>query len=66
MEWLLQNWIWLALGVGTVFMMRGGGAGGRCCGNYGDVSDLARRRLKSMKHHLRLVHSFWQQVQLAF
>ena len=48
MEWLLQNWIWLALGVGTVFMMRGGGAGGCCCGNYGGVSDLARRRLKSM------------------
>lgn len=32
MEWLSQNWIWLALGIGAVFMMsRGGG----CCGGHG-------------------------------
>jgi len=31
MEWLSQNWIWLALAVGVVLMMRHGGHGG-CCG----------------------------------
>ena len=32
MEWLLQNWIWLALGIGAIYMMsRGGG----CCGSHG-------------------------------
>lgn len=33
MDWLSQNWIWLALGVGMVLMMRRGGAGG-CCGGH--------------------------------
>ena len=32
MEWLSQNWIWLALGIGAFVMMsRGGG----CCGVHG-------------------------------
>jgi len=32
MEWLSQNWIWLALGIGAVYMMsRGGG----CCASHG-------------------------------
>ena len=32
MEWLSQNWIWLALGIGAVFMMtRGARGGGGCC-----------------------------------
>ena len=38
MEWLSQNWIWLALGVGMVLMMRRGGAGG-CCGGTHDTVD---------------------------
>ena len=33
MEWLTQNWIWLALAIGMIFMMRRGGAGG-CCGGH--------------------------------
>ena len=33
MEWLSQNWIWLAFAVGMVVMMRRGGAGG-CCGGH--------------------------------
>ena len=34
MEWLAQNWIWLALGIGFVLMLRRGGHGGHggCCG----------------------------------
>lgn len=40
MEWLSQNWIWLALAIGVVFMMRRGGHGGHggCCGGseHGD------------------------------
>ena len=31
MEWLTQNWVWLALAAGMVLLMRRGGAGG-CCG----------------------------------
>jgi len=34
MEWLSQNWVWLALTIGIVFMMRRGGHGG-CCGGSG-------------------------------
>ncbi|MBI2958813.1 MAG: DUF2933 domain-containing protein [Betaproteobacteria bacterium] len=37
MEWLSQNWVWLALGVGVLlFMMRRGGQGsqGSCCGGH--------------------------------
>lgn len=33
MEWLSQNWVWLAFTVGMLFMMRRGGAGG-CCGGH--------------------------------
>jgi len=34
MEWLAQNWIWLAVAGIMVFMMvRRGGAGGGCCGS---------------------------------
>lgn len=34
MEWLSQNWVWLALAAGVVLMMRHGGHGGHggCCG----------------------------------
>ena len=40
MEWLTQNWIWLALGIGAVFMFSRGARGGRggrggCCGGGG-------------------------------
>ncbi len=35
MEWLSQNWIWLAFAVGMVVMMRHGGAGGCCGGGHG-------------------------------
>jgi len=41
MEWLSQNWIWLALGVGVILMMRHGGAGG-CCGGGGHGADHKR------------------------
>ncbi len=34
MEWLSQNWVWLALAVGVLLMMRHGGHGG-CCGGGG-------------------------------
>jgi len=34
MEWLSQNWIWLAFAAAMVLMMRRGGAGG-CCGGGG-------------------------------
>ncbi len=36
MEWLAQNWIWVALGIGAVLMMgRGARGGGGCCGGHG-------------------------------
>jgi hypothetical protein len=35
MEWLSQNWILLALGIGMVMMMRRGSAGGCCGGGHG-------------------------------
>jgi len=34
MEWLAQNWLWLAFGIGIVLLMRRGGRGG-CCGGGG-------------------------------
>ena len=38
MEWLSQNWIWLAFAVGMVLMMRrGGSGGGGCCGGGHDA-----------------------------
>ena len=33
MEWLSQNWIWLALIGGMIWMHRRGGAMGGCCGH---------------------------------
>ena len=45
MEWLSQNWIWLALGVGAVFMMtRGGG----CCGGGGHGTDSKQRESEGL------------------
>ena len=37
MEWLSQNWVWLALGIGAIFMMRRGGG---CCGSHGGDEQL--------------------------
>ena len=41
MEWLTQNWIWLALGIGALLMFRRGGQGGHggCCGGGGHGGD---------------------------
>jgi len=36
-----------------------------CAANIAEVSDLARRRLKSMQRRLSLVRSFWEQAELA-
>ena len=38
MEWLSQNWIWLALIVGLIWLNRRGGVMGGCCGGH----DMAR------------------------
>ncbi|OGA43292.1 MAG: hypothetical protein A3G25_12980 [Betaproteobacteria bacterium RIFCSPLOWO2_12_FULL_63_13] len=35
MEWLSQNWIWLAFAALVIYMMRGGAAGGCCGGGHG-------------------------------
>lgn len=35
MGWLLQNWIWVALGIGAFFMMRRGGFGHYAGGHAG-------------------------------
>ena len=35
MEWLSQNWIFLALGIGAIFMMSRGARGGGCCRSHG-------------------------------
>lgn len=35
MEWLSQNWVWLAFATGMLLMMRRGGAGGCCGGAHG-------------------------------
>lgn len=40
MEWLTQNWVWLVLGIGAVFMFSRGARGGHgghggCCGGSG-------------------------------
>lgn len=36
MDWLTQNWVWLALGVGAVWMFSRGRQGGAmgCCGGH--------------------------------
>ena len=45
MAWLSHNWIWLALGIGVVFMMSRGGHGGHggCCGGGGHGRGDERR-----------------------
>lgn len=37
-----------------------------CADNIDQVSDFARRRLKSMQRRPALVRAFWQQAELAF
>jgi transposase len=37
-----------------------------CPANLAEVSDFARRRLKSMQRRPKLVRAFWQQAELAF
>ncbi len=56
MEWLSQNWIWVALGIGAVFMMTRGARGGGCCGGHDqgksdapDTPDAAESNLH--RHH---------------
>jgi len=37
MEWLSQNWVWIVVAVGVVWLfarMRAGGAMGGCCGGH--------------------------------
>ena len=47
MEWLSQNWIWLALGLGAIFMMSRGGRGG-CCGGGGHEGGGKRRETEGL------------------
>jgi hypothetical protein len=37
MEWLAQNWIWLALGIGIIFWMSRGGVGGLAAHDHGNA-----------------------------
>lgn len=37
-----------------------------CASHLSEVSDLARRRLKSMQRRSSLIRSFWRQTELAF
>lgn len=42
MEWLSQNWIWLVVGVGVVWLLargRHGGLLGGCCGTHGTARE---------------------------
>lgn len=32
MEWLANNWVWILVGIGFVWLMSRGGAGMGCCG----------------------------------
>ncbi len=34
MQWLSQDWIWLALGIGAIFLVRQGGLGCRGAGHH--------------------------------
>ena len=47
MEWLSQNWIWVALGIGVLFMMTRGGLGQRAGGHaghdHGRAGDMGTR-----------------------
>jgi transposase len=36
-----------------------------CLASIAEMSDFARRRLKSMQHRPKLIRSFWQQAELA-
>ncbi|MBS1135128.1 MAG: hypothetical protein H6R02_2269, partial [Burkholderiaceae bacterium] len=36
-----------------------------CPTTIGEVSDFARRRLKSMQRRPRLIQAFWKQAELA-
>ena len=40
MEWLSQNWVWLAFGLAMLFMMRRG-AGGCCAGRANEKRPAA-------------------------
>lgn len=40
--------------------------GNLCATHLAQVSDMARRRLKSMQRRRTLVTAFWQQAELAF
>jgi hypothetical protein len=45
LEWLSQNWIFLALGIGAVFMIsRGARAGGGCCGGHAGHDQIEARK----------------------
>lgn len=37
-----------------------------CPANLAEVSDYARRRLRSMQRRPKLIRAFWQQAELAF
>ncbi|WP_419187070.1 hypothetical protein [Azohydromonas sediminis] len=37
-----------------------------CAKDIGEVSDYARRRLKSMQRRPTLVRAYWKQAELAF
>lgn len=37
-----------------------------CPANLAEVSDFARRRLRSMQRRPKLIRAFWQQAELAF
>ena len=41
MEWLSQNWLWVVLGIGALFVMHRGHQGGHggCCGDMGHGGD---------------------------
>jgi hypothetical protein len=44
MEWLVQNWVWILVAVGAVWLfarMRSGGAMGGCCGGHDMTRDKA-------------------------
>ena len=32
MEWLTENWLWILLGIGFVWLLSRGGTGMGCCG----------------------------------
>ena len=57
MEWLSQNWILLALGIGAVVLMsRGGRAGGGCCGIHGGDDPIKTGKTGKPDAHNAGVH----------